>query len=65
MTYEEFPAVVVPPFLKAGLSLLNPAKLVPSLTPSSLETVISLAFPSLSVMVVLTGTISSVNNPFF
>lgn len=57
--------MVLPPFLKEGLSLASPYKLVPSLTPSSLETTISLEFPSLSVIVALTGTISESNNPFF
>lgn len=65
VTYEAFPAVVLPPFLKDGLSLASPYRLVPSRIPSSFETRISLEFPSLSTTVAFTGTISESNNPFF
>lgn len=58
VTYEEFPAVVLPPFLKAGFSFPSPATVVSALTPSSVSTTIVLEFPSLSLTVVVIGVIS-------
>lgn len=52
VTWLEFPAVVVPPFLKAGFNLPRPSKVVSGLTPSSLSTNIFFEFPSLSLIVV-------------
>eukprot|EP00890_Picochlorum_soloecismus_P001191 jgi/Picsp_1/2072/NSC_05537-R1_hypothetical protein CaO19.1705 [Candida albicans SC5314] len=57
---DEFPAVVVPPFLKTGLNLPSIATLVPGLIPSSSE--ITTFFSSSvfgSLRIVCTGTISS------
>lgn len=65
MVYEELPAVVDPPFLKAGFNFPKLSKVVSALTPPSVSTMTSFSFPSLSVTVVLTGTISLLNNPFF
>lgn len=64
-TMEAFPAVVDPPFLKAGFNLASPSTVVVPLIPSSLVTVTSFSFPSLSNTLVYTGTISSLNNPSF
>mmetsp|Transcript_4588 Transcript_4588/g.13230 ORF Transcript_4588/g.13230 Transcript_4588/m.13230 type:complete len:234 (-) Transcript_4588:395-1096(-) len=64
-TCEALPAVVLPPFLKAGLSLLRPSRVVPSRGPSSLLTTISFSLPSLSSTMVFTGTISASNLPAF
>jgi len=50
--------------LKAGFNLPNDYKVVYFLIPSSSLTTISLALPSLSRIVVLTGTISDLNNPY-
>ena len=60
VTCEELPAVVEPPSLKAALNLLSPSTVVSFLIPSSCVTVILCTFPSLSLMLVLTGTISSI-----
>jgi len=46
VTYDEFPAVVVPPCLKAGFNLPKLCKVVSFLIPSSYITVISVSFPS-------------------
>jgi len=56
--------VVDPSFLKAGFNLAKDYKVVYFLIPSSSVTTISLAFPSLSRIVVLTGTISDLNKPY-
>ena len=58
-TWELFPAVVLPPFLNAGLSLPKLSRVVSALIPSSSVIVTSLELPSLSRTVVLTGTIYS------
>jgi hypothetical protein len=50
---------VDPPSLKAALSLFKPSTVVVFLIPSSSVTVIFFEFPSLSLMIVLTGAISS------
>ena len=62
--YEEFPPVEAPSLEKAGFNLFRDSRVV-SLIPSSLSTMISLLFPSLSLIRVLTGVISSFNHPFF
>ncbi len=60
VTYDEFPAVVVPFFLsKAGLNLAKPSIVVYALIPLSFDTTISFKLPSLSFTYVWTGTISS------
>lgn len=48
VVYDEFPAVVVPPFLNAGLSFAN-YSMVDTLIPSSFSTKKSFIFPSLSL----------------
>mmetsp|Transcript_662 Transcript_662/g.796 ORF Transcript_662/g.796 Transcript_662/m.796 type:complete len:206 (+) Transcript_662:412-1029(+) len=65
LTCDEFPAVVLPPFLNAGLSFANPSTVVPARGPSSFETTTSFSLPSLSSMVTFTGTISLSNLPSF
>jgi hypothetical protein len=57
VTWELFPAVVVPFFLKAGLILPKLYIVVYALIPSSSVTVTCLELPSLSRTVVLIGTI--------
>lgn len=54
---------MVPSGLKAGRSLLSPARVVPALIPSSLVTVTSRSLPSSSTNLVVTGTISCWNRP--
>lgn len=51
VTYEAFPAVVVPVLLKAGLSLASPAAVVYGLIPSSLS-IITLFSESSSFLVI-------------
>ena len=63
VTWDELPAVVVPFFLKAGFNFCNPSNEVSFLTPSSRVTRTSLTFPSASLTLARTGTISSANNP--
>jgi len=63
VVYEELPAVVIPSFLKAGFNLDNPSKVVSFLIPSSLSTVISFTSPLSFLILVLTGTISSLKRP--
>ena len=58
VTCELFPAVVVPFFLKAGLSLARPYIVVCPLIPSSSVIVTYLALPYLSSTCVFTGIIS-------
>mmetsp|Transcript_3368 Transcript_3368/g.6272 ORF Transcript_3368/g.6272 Transcript_3368/m.6272 type:complete len:231 (-) Transcript_3368:111-803(-) len=62
-TWLELPAVVVPPFLKAGLSLARSAAPTPLRMPSSAVTVTVRSLPSLSFTTVVTGTISSAYRP--
>jgi hypothetical protein len=57
--------VVVPSFLKAGFNFPIDCNEVDSLIPPSSVTVTSFSFPSLSKTLVFTGTISSLNQPFF
>lgn len=64
VTYDELPAVVDPSLPNAGFNLLNPSNVVSFLIPSSYVTVISFNF-SPSLIVVLTGTISSLYNPYY
>lgn len=52
VTYEAFPAVVVPVLLKAGLSLESPATVVFALIPSSLST-FTLVSESSSALVIV------------
>jgi len=54
VTYDEFPAVVVPSFLKAGFNFDKPSKVVSFLIPSSFVTITSFYLPSASVTFVLT-----------
>jgi hypothetical protein len=56
--------VVVPPFLKAGLSLAN-YSMVETLIPSSFSTRTSVTFPSLSLIYALIGRISSLKSPAY
>ena len=58
LSWDEFPAVTIPSFLKTGLSLPSPSMVVSSLTPSSLSTTVS---PFLEWMVM--GRISFLNLP--
>lgn len=62
-TWELFPAVVLPPFLKAGFNFARDSRVVPSRTPSSWEMTTSFSFPSSSSTMVVTGTISALNRP--
>lgn len=63
-TWEELPAVVVPSFLKAGLSFPRLCKLEFARMPSSDDTVMALvSFVLGSMIVVWIGTISSTNLP--
>lgn len=52
--------MVVPPFLKAGLSLARSAAPTPLRMPSSAVTVTVRSLPSLSFTTVVTGTISAI-----
>ena len=65
--YEQFPAVVEPPFLLKGvLSLANFFIVVPALMPPSFDTTHSTIFPVfLSLYEVLIGHISASYHPFF
>ena len=49
----ELPAVVDPPFWKAGFSLPRPSTVVVALIPSSLSTVTLVSLPSLSLTIVV------------
>lgn len=59
VTWELFPAVVVPVFLKAGFNFARLYIVVYTLIPSSSVMVTYLALPSLSKTDVLMGTIYS------
>jgi len=53
VTYDELPAVVVPPsLLNAGFNFARPSRVVSPLTPSSLSTITFFSFPSASLIVV-------------
>ena len=58
VTWELLPAVVVPSFLKAGLSFARVSRVVEPLIPSSSVITTSFEFPYLSNTVVFTGIIS-------
>ena len=64
LTCDELPAVVVPFFLKTVRSSLRAAAVTPGRMPSSSDTTIRFSSPVLgSLIVVSTGTISSLNRP--
>mmetsp|Transcript_102340 Transcript_102340/g.293619 ORF Transcript_102340/g.293619 Transcript_102340/m.293619 type:complete len:315 (+) Transcript_102340:80-1024(+) len=64
-TWLALPAVVEPPGLKMALSLPNPSTVVPARGPSSVLMVTCVLVPSLSLTLVVTGTISLSYKPCF
>mmetsp|Transcript_45355 Transcript_45355/g.112650 ORF Transcript_45355/g.112650 Transcript_45355/m.112650 type:complete len:202 (-) Transcript_45355:444-1049(-) len=64
-TWLELPAVVDPPFWKAGLSLDSVSIEVPARMPSSLSMTTCFSSPLLSLTRAMTGTISSLKRPVF
>jgi len=65
--WDELPAVEVPPFLLNGvLSLPNLFNVVFALIPPSYVTVMCLmTFPFLSLITVVIGQVSGLNQPFY
>jgi len=63
VTYEAFPAVVVPSLLNAGFNLAKPSTVVSFLMPSSLSIKTSFVVPSGNFTLVLIGIISSLYKP--
>lgn len=64
VTCEALPAVVVPSFANAGLSLAR-FSLVVALIPSSLSATTVVSFPSSDLTLTVIGVISEVKSPFF